>query len=75
MPTPTQILQALHDSEINGRISWFYDGAIVWDIGDESNGWKETGNAKTLDAAVRGLAEAAVRRYPDSEFARAIVGL
>jgi hypothetical protein len=38
MPDPEQILQQLHDSEINAGVQTFYDaGMRVW-IGDEANG-------------------------------------
>lgn len=63
------IIAALHASEINGGVSWLFDGAWTVKIGDPLNGYV----AKDV---VAGPAEAAewfrvnaVRLYPDSEFA------
>ncbi len=33
-----QILTDLHDSEMNGEIAWFYDGAWTATLGDPVNG-------------------------------------
>jgi hypothetical protein len=33
------IIAALHDSEINGEVSWFYDGVWRVKLGDEENGF------------------------------------
>ena len=32
------LFKALHDSEINGEIGWFYDGVWCAKIGDRHNG-------------------------------------
>jgi hypothetical protein len=32
------IIAALHDSEINGEVSWFYDGLWRVKLGDDANG-------------------------------------
>jgi hypothetical protein len=67
---PTEVLQALHDSEINGRVSWFFDGQIDWELGDDLNGWKAKGQEGTIEAAVIALAASAIEHYPDSDFVR-----
>ena len=61
-------LQALYDSEINFQISAFYDDGFTWKLGDESNGIKAQGKARTIKIAVLDLVNAALRAYPDSEF-------
>jgi hypothetical protein len=83
MPDLEQILQQLHDSEINAGVQTFYDtGMRVW-IGDESNGiYAETTINRTANfaaprkwpegvTAVSWLHEVALRLYPDSEYAKA----
>lgn len=67
---PASTLQALYDSEINWSISTFWDGGFDWKLGDEMNGWKADGTADTFRGAVTAVAEAAVRYYPNSVFAR-----
>ena len=37
-PSLGTIIDALHDSEINGEVSWFYDGVWTVKLGDEYNG-------------------------------------
>jgi hypothetical protein len=32
------VIEELHDSEINGSISWFYDGVWRVRLGDDANG-------------------------------------
>lgn len=61
-------LQALYDSEINFQISSFYDEGFSWKLGDEMNGFKAQGKARTMKIAVLDLVQAAMRLYPDSEF-------
>ena len=34
-----KVICALHDSEINGEVSWFYDGVWRVRLGDEANGY------------------------------------
>lgn len=63
-------MQKLYDSEINSQISTFWDGGFEWKIGDDMNGWKAAGTAKTFADAEAALAAAAVEAYPDSKFAR-----
>jgi hypothetical protein len=58
------ILQQLHDSEINASVETFYDGVWIVKIGDKSNGsWAET---------ILWLARTAMRLYPTSRFAAQI---
>ena len=66
------IMQKLHDSEINARISSFYDGSWTWEIGDEMNGFKAEGFAKSFEAAETALAASARGLYPDSYFATGV---
>ena len=61
-------LQALYDSKINFQISAFYDEGITWKLGDEVNGFKAEGQARTMKIAVLDLVQAAMRLYPESEF-------
>ena len=61
-------LQALYDSEINFQISSFYDEGFQWKLGDEMNGFKAQGKARTIKIAVLDLVNAALRVYPKSEF-------
>lgn len=65
------IFQELHDSEINGRISCFYDSQWRAELGDDMNGWKATRDADTFAGAEKALAEMACVYYPDSDFAAA----
>ena len=77
-----QVLQQLHDSEINAGVQTFYDaGMRVW-IGDESNGIQSettinrTGNFADPRkwpegvTAASWLHEVALRLYPDSKYAK-----
>jgi hypothetical protein len=70
------LLDDLHDSEINGEISWFYDGvwqARIWGakLGDPLNGYKAEGNFRSLRDAAEWLRAKAIDIYPNSEFAKA----
>lgn len=62
--TAEQLLQALHDSEINGSLSWLFDGVFAWKLGNEASGTAGSA-AEALDA----LRRAALKHYPNSEFA------
>jgi len=70
MTDPEQIIQDLHDSEINGRIGWFYDGCWTAELGDDLNGWKSEKTLPSFAEAAEWLRDEAVQRYPDSEFAK-----
>jgi hypothetical protein len=67
---PEQIIDDLHASEINGRIGWFYDGEWVAELGDDVNGWKAEKTLRSFTRAAEWLRDEAVRRYPESEFAK-----
>ena len=64
-------IEDLHDSEINGEISWFYDG--VWGgakLGDLLNGYVAEASFNSLPEAVKWLRAKAIELYPDSVFAK-----
>jgi hypothetical protein len=64
------IIAALHDSEINGEVSWFYDGAWRVKLGDEANGFVAEAVVTSPQQAAQWLHANALRRYPASEFAK-----
>jgi hypothetical protein len=64
------IIVALHDSEINGEVSWFYDGVWRVKLGDEANGFVADAVVSSPSDAAEWLRANAVRRYPASEFAK-----
>jgi hypothetical protein len=63
------IIAALHDSEINGEVSWFFDRLWAVKLGDLLNGYDAEGTVNTLDEAAEWLRANAVELYPDSKFA------
>jgi hypothetical protein len=63
------LVKALHGSEINGEIAWFYDGVWTVKIGDPLNGYRAEATALSLTEAADWLRYKAVELYPDSEFA------
>ena len=63
------IIHELYGSEISCRISTFWDAGYDWYLGPET-GYVAMGSAQTLAEAVGELAEAALRCYPDSNFAK-----
>ena len=69
-PRPGTIIAALHDSEINGEVSWFYDGGWRVKLGDEENGFVAEAMVSSPQEAAEWLRANAVRRYPASKFAR-----
>jgi hypothetical protein len=66
-----EIIAALHDSEITGEISWFFDQ--VWTVklklGDPPNGYDVEAVVSSLDEAAERLRATAIKLYPKSEFA------
>ncbi|HEY3912480.1 MAG TPA: hypothetical protein VGM07_21700 [Stellaceae bacterium] len=64
------IIAALHDSEINGEVSWFYDGIWRVKLGDADNAIAAEATLGSIGEAAEWLRANAVRRYPGSEFAR-----
>ena len=65
-----QIIADLHDSEINGEIAWLYDRVWAAKLGNPINGYVAEATAGSLAEVATWLQYEAVRRYPDSEFAR-----
>jgi hypothetical protein len=65
-----KIIAAIHDSEINGEISWFYDGVWRVKLGDGENGFVAEAMVSSPQEAAEWLHANAVRRYPASEFAK-----
>ena len=65
-----EILDALHDSEINCRLECFFDsGWTAW-LGDEMNGFRIAPvPAPNFAACVIELAEQVCAIYPQSKFA------
>jgi hypothetical protein len=63
------IIAALHESEINGAVSWFYDGHWTVQLGDAANGVVAEVVRQQSKEAAEWLRANAVRRYPHSEFA------
>jgi hypothetical protein len=66
------ILQMLYDSEINFELSTFWDEGFRWKLGDRMNGFPAEGCADTFVEACEQLKEAAIRHFPESEFAQKI---
>ena len=69
-PCLGDIIETLHDSEINGSVSWIFDGAWSLAIGDELNGIQAEATVNSAQQAAEWLRANAVRRYPHSEFAK-----
>ncbi|HEV8031501.1 MAG TPA: hypothetical protein VGP42_10835 [Stellaceae bacterium] len=57
-------IEELHDSEINGEISWLYDGVYGAEVGDPSNGYAAKGTFASLPEAVKWLREKGDRDGP-----------
>jgi acyl-CoA hydrolase len=55
MPSDTEVLQRMHNSEIVWSSAGFYDGELRCSLGDDLNGWTASGMAITVSAAVRAL--------------------
>jgi hypothetical protein len=64
------IIAALHDSEINGAVSWYYDGAWQVSLGDQTNGIVAEAVVASPQEAAEWLRANAVRRHPASGFAK-----
>jgi hypothetical protein len=63
-------IEALHDSEINGEIGWFFDNVWGVRIGDRLNGYKAEATFSSLPQGMRWLCDKALELYPDSAFAQ-----
>jgi hypothetical protein len=64
------IIAAPHDSEINGEMSWFFDGVWRVKLGDESNGIDAEALVGSPHEAAEWLLANAVRLYPGSTLAK-----
>lgn len=62
------ILQELYNSEINWKISTFWDGGFNWWLGDDMNGFKEEGVEDSLVLATYALERSAIKHFPNSVF-------
>jgi hypothetical protein len=71
--TPS-IFQRLYDSEINFEVSSFWDGGFDVGLGDAMNGFYEQGQVRTWDQVEQWLRSAALRHYPNSDFAKHELG-
>jgi len=69
-PRRSEIMDSLYHSEINAEIASFFACGFRWRIGDELNGWKATGEARSYGAAMIEMARAAADLYPKSQFAK-----
>jgi hypothetical protein len=69
-----KVMAALHDSEINGEVSWFFDRVWQVRLGDPQNGYDAGSVVASIEEAAEWLRANAVRLYPDSEFATSIAG-
>ena len=65
-----ELIQDLYASEMNARIEWFFDGGFSVSLGDMLTGWKPTENFRSFAEAVDWLRAEAIKRYPESAFAR-----
>jgi len=64
------IIAALHDSEVNGEVSWFFDGVWRVKLGDEMNGFDAEATVSSPQEAAEWLRASAVRCYTASQFAK-----
>jgi hypothetical protein len=64
-------IEALHDSEINGEIGWFYNRVWRAKIGDPWNGYRaETEGLPSLAEAAKWLRSKAIELYPTASLLR-----
>jgi hypothetical protein len=64
------LVKALHGSEINGEIAWYYDNVWTVKIGDARNGYQAQATVLSLIEAANWLRHKAIELYPNSEFAK-----
>jgi len=64
------VMENLYKSELNCRISTFWDGDYDVFLGDRVNGYKDECSFKTLDECAQWLHEVAIKQYPDSNYAK-----
>jgi hypothetical protein len=64
------VMAELHDSEINGQVSWFFDGDWRVATGDVHNGIGAEATVSSPEEAAEWLCWNAIRLYPKSRFAK-----
>ena len=69
-PSLGTIIEALHDSEINGSVSWFFDNVWGVALGNPHKGIEAEATVYSSRDAVEWLCATALRLYPDSKFAK-----
>jgi hypothetical protein len=68
------VFQRLYDSEINFEVSCFWDAHFDVRLGDAVNGFLAQDNVPTWDAVGEWLHCAALRFYPNSDYAKQALG-
>jgi hypothetical protein len=68
------IFQQLYDSEINFEVSCFWDADFDVRLGDAVNGFLAQDNVPTWDAVGEWLHHAALKFYPNSDYAKQALG-
>jgi hypothetical protein len=63
------IFQDLYDSEINFKLSWFWDGGIDITLGDITNGFIEETTCDNMEEVEKTLISWVIKHYPESDFA------
>jgi hypothetical protein len=48
----------------------FWDGGFTWKLGDDANGYVAVGDARTVEDALTQLTDAALKHFPESDFAK-----
>jgi hypothetical protein len=69
-PSLGAIIEALHESEINGSVSWFFDEVWTVVLGDPQGGIDAEATVASPREAAEWLRATAVRLHPDSKFAK-----
>jgi hypothetical protein len=65
-------LQKIYDSEINVRISWFWDDGLDVRLGDEVNGFLAQESVASVNEIIPWLQEAIAHFYPASTYAASL---
>jgi hypothetical protein len=69
-PSLGTIIEALHDSEINGSVSWFFDNVWSVALGNPHKGIDAEATVSSPQEAAEWLRANAARLHPDSKFAK-----
>ncbi len=64
------IIQELYDCEISCVVASEWDQGFTWKLGDDYNVFIAEGSASTFEEACEQLAAAAVKHFPESDFAQ-----